>query len=241
MGRYLSINNPNIKQRSGQRWHKDSSADHMNPAHAPESSLGNHMVQQLMQISGDGAGPVGSSFNPPGQKAEPSHRPAPTAETTGTATIQRSWWEDLTGGIANVASVGSLATQAITSAAAPGLAASSRIAGALAPAASAGMGTANKILGPASSALGVGMGAYNFATATNRLDQVQAGADTLASGAGFLGPVGTAFSGGYAGGQLLDQAVGGLTGASLSDRGGDALFDALGPGPGLWLADTFGL
>ncbi|GJL61819.1 MAG: hypothetical protein NPIRA04_04730 [Nitrospirales bacterium] len=95
--------------------------------------------------------------------------------------------------------------------------------------------------GKAAGALGVGTGLLNFATATNNSDRYQAGADTAASAAGFLGPIGSAFSGGYAGGQLLDQAVGGLTGESLSDRGGDALFDALGPGPGLWLADKLGI
>ncbi len=48
---------------------------------------------------------------------------------------------------------------------------------------------------------------------------------------------------GYGAGRLLDNGVGqvsrmmGGDGRSLSDRIGDGMFDALGPGPGLWLAD----
>lgn len=48
---------------------------------------------------------------------------------------------------------------------------------------------------------------------------------------------------GYGAGRLLDNGVGqvsrmmGGDGRSLSDRMGDGLFNTLGPGPGLWLAD----
>jgi hypothetical protein len=111
---------------------------------------------------------------------------------------------------------------------------------------SKGLGMANNIAG----GLGVGLGAYNFATATNNSDRVQAGADTIASGIGFLGPVGRAFSGGYAAGQLLDKGVDWIgdkvsgnedADHSISGAGADLLMDTIGPGPGLWLADTFGL
>lgn len=100
------------------------------------------------------------------------------------------------------------------------------------------LSAAGKGLGMASnvaSGLGMGVGAYNFLTATNRSDQVQAAADTAASGIGLLGPVGTAFSAGYSGGQLLDQALG------ISDATSDWAMDTIGPGPGLWLADKLGL
>ena len=100
------------------------------------------------------------------------------------------------------------------------------------------LSTMGKGLGMASnvaSGLGMGVGAYNFLTATNRSDQVQAAADTTASGIGLLGPVGTAFSAGYSGGQLLDQALG------ISDAASDWAMEEIGPGPGLWLADKLGL
>ena len=94
-----------------------------------------------------------------------------------------------------------------------------------------GLSTASNV----ASGVGVGLGLYNLATATNRSDQVQAGADTLASGAGLLGPVGSAFSAGYSGGQVLDNALG------ISDATSDMMLDTLGPGPGLWLAEHLGL
>lgn len=105
-------------------------------------------------------------------------------------------------------------------------------------AAATDLSLAGKGLGMASNAasvLGMGVGAYNFVNATNRSDRVQAGADTAASGIGLLGPVGTAFSAGYSGGQLVDQALG------ISDAASDAALDTFGPGPGLWLADKLGL
>jgi RHS repeat-associated protein len=63
------------------------------------------------------------------------------------------------------------------------------------------------VLGKAAGPVGVGIGVLEVATAKNRLDRIQGGADTLASAAIFAGPVGEAFSLGYAGGQLLDQGA----------------------------------
>ena len=62
-----------------------------------------------------------------------------------------------------------------------------------------------------------------FYTATNNSDRLQAGADTVANAAMYAGPVGEAFSAGYAGGQLLDAGVEYATGESLSSRGARGL------------------
>ncbi|MCB0075872.1 MAG: DUF4157 domain-containing protein [Anaerolineales bacterium] len=109
---------------------------------------------------------------------------------------------------------------------------------------SAGAGMLSKA-GNVAGGLGVGLGLLNFATANNNSERLQAGADTAASAAGLWGgPVGAAFSGGYAGGQLLDQGWGwaskqmGGDGRSLSDRGGDWLYDTIGPAPD-WMLDMF--
>jgi hypothetical protein len=64
-------------------------------------------------------------------------------------------------------------------------------------------------LGKGSDILGVGMGIYDFATADDNYERVQAGADTIASGVGlFGGPVGGAFSAAYGAGQLINKATG---------------------------------
>jgi len=87
-------------------------------------------------------------------------------------------------------------------------------------------------LGNVAGVLGMGLGGYNAVAGDSASDRYQGGADFLASGAGvFGGPVGGAFSGGYAAGQVLDAGVGAFRddGRKLSDIGGDALYDAVGP------------
>jgi hypothetical protein len=68
--------------------------------------------------------------------------------------------------------------------------------------------TVGKVGGKLATGIGVAVPLYEMYNAKTRVDKVQAGLDTAAAGAGFLGPVGAAFSAGYAGGQLLDQGIG---------------------------------
>jgi hypothetical protein len=205
-----------------------------NPAHYdPESKTGQSLLEHevshvMQQRSGEAAAAQhnDSAYDALEARAnEPLHAAAEASvkSTTSTAPVQRDWLDSIM----------------------PGVGVATGLANMLAPATKFG-----KLAGPAGSALGVGSGIYDFATANTRSDQVQAGADTLASGAGFFGPVGTAFSTGYAGGQLLDQGVdwigdmvSGNSAAdhSISGAAADTAMDVLGPGPGLWLADTFGL
>jgi hypothetical protein len=63
------------------------------------------------------------------------------------------------------------------------------------------------LLDNVSDVLGTGIGLLQFATANTTEERVQAGADTAASIAGFLGPIGRAFSGGYDVGQLMDKNI----------------------------------
>ncbi|MEM8612445.1 MAG: hypothetical protein AAGF93_10540 [Cyanobacteria bacterium P01_H01_bin.105] len=81
-----------------------------------------------------------------------------------------------------------------------------------------------KGLGHGANALGVVMGGADAYDAHQRGDAsaiVQGTSDAVASGIGFLGPKGAAFSGGYAGGQLLDQ----LTGTAMNVTGLSDLLD----------------
>ena len=90
--------------------------------------------------------------------------------------------------------------------------------------------------------LGMDLSGINLASGImshNNSQILQSGADLgVATMGTFGGPLSSAFSGGYAAGQLLDQAVGGATGRSLSDRGGDALYDTFGTAP-QWMMDMF--
>jgi RHS repeat-associated protein len=74
-------------------------------------------------------------------------------------------------------------------------------------------------IGRAAAPLAIAESSIRLATATNNLDRLQASADTAAGMAMYAGPVGEAFSLGYAGGQLLDAGVEAVTGESLSSRG----------------------
>jgi hypothetical protein len=75
------------------------------------------------------------------------------------------------------------------------------------------------VVGTGANIVGVGMGINNFINAKDNYERVQAGADTTASAIGFLGPLGSAFSGGYSVGQLLNKTFG------LSDKLSDVLVD----------------
>jgi hypothetical protein len=69
------------------------------------------------------------------------------------------------------------------------------------------------MVGKGSDALGVGKGIYDFVTADDNYQRVQAGADTAVSAVGlFGGPLAGMFSAGYSVGQLLDKTFG------LSDK-----------------------
>jgi RHS repeat-associated protein len=80
-----------------------------------------------------------------------------------------------------------------------------RVLGTTARGAGAALRTAGRVAGP----IVIAESTLRLATANNNSDRLQAGADTVAGVAMYAGPVGRAFSLGYAGGQLLDQASGG--------------------------------
>jgi hypothetical protein len=106
-------------------------------------------------------------------------------------------------------------------------------------------GKAVSALGTAANVLGAGLGLHKMVTADSGFDVFEGGADTAASLIGFAGPLGRAFSAGYSGGRLLDQASGYLgdklskteVGESLGmDRGADYSLSSL-LGKGLFAAD----
>ena len=84
-------------------------------------------------------------------------------------------------------------------------------------------------LGNAASAVSTFVSGYQTIEATMNGDTdaaVQSGVDTLAGAAGFAGPVGRAFSGGYAAGSIIDDATG------ISDVLGDDMYnDMYNPDP----------
>jgi RHS repeat-associated protein len=94
-----------------------------------------------------------------------------------------------------------------------GLARAGAVAKGLAPAASKLAGAAKalapaaRVVGKVAGPLGVAVSAAGIATATNRLDRVQATADTAAAAVGFAGPLGAAFSTGYTVGGLADKGI----------------------------------
>lgn len=164
-------------------------------------------------------------------------------QSVPTATVsldgdERPWWQqalntasNVAGSLAPVAQMAEMATRYSTLPSGFGsvLSTAGETAGATRP--GAGLGVASNV----ASGIGTALNLYNTITAPTRLDAVQSGADTLASAAGFFGPVGSAFSGGYSVGSLIAEHT------QADEALGDGMFDVLGPGPGLWLADTFGL
>jgi len=94
-----------------------------------------------------------------------------------------------------------------------------------------------RVAGPIASGVGVAIGVYDFATAANRPDKVQAASDVIFSGIGFTG-VGTLGSACYSGVQLADRATGFTTGIS---KLGSSQSPNIPNRFGNWLGDKLGL
>ena len=169
-----------------------------------------------------------------GKGADVQSAPSATVSLDGD---ERPWWQQVLSTASNVAGsvapVAQIAEMAGRGSSLPGYGRILSTAGETAGATrlGSGLGTASNV----ASGIGTAVNLYNTITAPTRLDAVQSGADTLASAAGFLGPVGSAFSGGYSAGSLIAEHT------QADEAIGEGLYDLLGPGPGLWLADTFGL
>jgi RHS repeat-associated protein len=144
-------------------------------------------------------------------------------DTTSNIGISGSQISTVVGTIASTASAGSTAVQILADAAwlgqvlKPVGGTPSSIANALAKAEklaamSPGLtqskaGKAVGALGKAANAVGIAVGLYNLSQATKTHEKIQAGADTLASAIGFMGPLGGAFSGGYSLGGLIEMGL----------------------------------
>lgn len=97
------------------------------------------------------------------------------------------------------------------------------------------VGTASSLFGSGSLAVGGASGlsaTMGAATSAGGAGLASMGAGALATSAGAVLGAGAA---GYGLGSLIAEHTG------VDEAIGEGLFDVLGPGPGLWLADTFGL